>query len=80
MIHQQQELLFIKFQIYTSFFNIILLRTDNLAIMGVLFPSRPVGHQSERGKRQRGQQKALHAAHEHKQREAFGIQTLMNPE
>lgn len=39
-------------------------RTQN-EVVGFLFPSQPVGHQSTGGKRQKERQKVLYATHEH---------------
>lgn len=44
----------------------------------VLFPSWPLGHQVERRKKQKGQQKALYAPHEHGRRQPSGRQILMS--
>lgn len=44
----------------------------------VLFPSRPVSHQSERKKRQKQQQKALCVAHEQEWRQPSRRQTSVN--
>lgn len=37
--------------------------------MGILYPSQTVGHQVEREKRQKGQQKALYVVHEPSRRQ-----------
>lgn len=47
-------------------------------IIGVPFPSRPANHQSERGKKQKRWEKALHIDHDHRQREDSRRQTTVN--
>lgn len=48
--------------------------------VGVLSPSQSLGHQVERGRSQKGQQKALYVAHEHVWRQILVNQLDFIPE